>query len=181
MEATTMGEVCDGLLVPEMLVTDSILKTISINLGRIVAGTSLNHVVQWGTREYCAKNNPDDPVENVVYDTWMKHKDEVEKLKADKKAAGRAHRRERRLAKKDGTQADVDSQASCGEGGEEGKRRRGRPKDIEISQPGDVNSQVVESRGTVDRVAYGDIRGRGRGKEPNTTCCDRKNSSNSHY
>jgi hypothetical protein len=31
-------------------------------------------------------------VENAVYDTWMKHKDEVEKLKADKKAADRAHR-----------------------------------------------------------------------------------------
>jgi hypothetical protein len=39
------------------------------------------------------------------------------------------------------------SQASCGEGGEEGKRRQGRPKDIEISQPG----------GTVDGVTYGDI------------------------
>lgn len=144
----------DGLVVPEMLVSNAILKTISMNLGGIVAGTNLSHVVQWGTREYFAKNNPDDPVENVVYDTWMKHKDEVEKLKADKKVADRAHRKGRRFGKKDETRAegDVDSQASGDEEGEKVKSHRGREKNLDISHLRDVNSQAVESGGMMDEV-----------------------------
>jgi hypothetical protein len=52
----------DGLLVPEMLVFDAILKTISMN--RRYESQSCCPI---GTREYCAKNSSDDPVENVVY------------------------------------------------------------------------------------------------------------------
>jgi len=144
----------DGLVVPEMLVSNAILKTISMNLGRIVAGTNLSHVVQWGTREYCAKNNPDDLVENVVYDIWMKHKDEVEKLKADKKATDRVHRKERRFGKKDETRTedDVDSQASGDEEGEKAKSHRSREKNLDVSHLRDVNSQAVESGGMMDEV-----------------------------